>query len=211
MSNAKMFIFLHGYNSHGDAMKIIDPAFKKIAPTNSIFLYPNAPFKVNNSNDFCWFQMVFGDDPFSINEQFIFQSMQQTMPYLTNFIEQNLIKYSNFSYKDIILVGFSQGAALALHASMHLTKSICGAISFSGGLANPDDEILKPNINKSPLLLIHGSKDNILPYQFSIRSEKMLKKAGFDVKCKILRDVKHLITPEAINIAGMFVNKICKD
>ena len=136
--------------------------------------------------------------------------MQQAMPYLKKFIQQNLSIYTQFSYSDIILVGFSQGAGLALHASMRLPETICGAISFSGGLANPNDEILKSNINKSPLLLIHGLDDPILPYQFSSRSEKMLKQAGFNVECHLLKDTKHIITPEAIDIAGRFIKRICK-
>ena len=210
MLKPKMFIFLHGYNACGDSMKVIDPMFRRISPENSVFLYPNAPFKVNNSENYCWFQFVFGDDPFSINEDFIFQSMQQSMPYLKKFIQQNLDVYKQFSYSDIILVGFSQGAGLALHASMRLPEAICGAVSFSGGLANPNNEILKPNVNKSPLLLIHGIDDPILPYQFSSRSEKMLKQANFDVECHLLKDTKHVITPEAIDIAGKFIKKICK-
>ena len=209
MSKQKMFIFLHGYNSCGDAMKIIDPTFHKIAPKDSIFLYPDAPFKVNNSDNYCWFQFVFGDDPFAINEEFVFQSMQQAMPYLKSFIDKSLLENFGFSYSDVILVGFSQGAGLALHASMHLPEPICGAISFSGGLANPNNEIAKPDINKSHILLIHGIDDPILPYQFTARSEKMLQKANFDVECHLLKDTKHLITPEAIDIASNFIKRIC--
>jgi predicted esterase len=209
MKKAKMFIFLHGYNSTGDEIKILDKPFRKIAAQNSVFLYPDAPFKVNNSNKYCWFQFVFGDDPSLINEEFISQSMQQAMPYLRKFIKQNLEKYKQFTYSDVILIGFSQGAGLSLYASMRLPEPICGAISFSGGIANPNNEISKPNMKKSPLLLIHGVDDQILPYQFSIRSEKMLKKANFNVNCHILKNTKHLITPEAINIAKNFLEKIC--
>ena len=210
MSKPKMFIFLHGYNSCGDAMKVVDTVFQKIAPENSIFLYPNAPFKVDDSNNFCWFQFVFGDNPFSINEEFIFQSLQQALPYLKSFINKSLNENPQFSYSDVILVGFSQGATLALHTSMRLPEPICGAISFSGGLANPNNEILKPNINKSPLLLVHGIDDPILPYQFTTRSEKMLQKANFDVECHLLKNTKHFITPEAIDIASNFIKRICK-
>ena len=208
MADPKMFIFLHGYNSQGDAMKILDSSFRKNAHENSVFLYPDAPFRVNNSNGYCWFQFVFGEDPFSIDESFIFKSMQLAMPYLSSYIKDNLAKYPQFSYKDIILIGFSQGAGLALHASMHLKEPIGGAISFSGGLANPDNKIEAPNVNKAPLLLIHGMDDPILPYQFSERGYKMLKKANFDAELHLLKDTKHLITPDAISIASRFIEKI---
>lgn len=210
MSSSKLFIFLHGYNAQGASMQVVDNVFKKISPKNSVFLYPDAPFNVNNSNGYCWFQFVFGDDPFAINEEFIFQSMQQAMPYIKKYIRDALEKYQQFEYKDIILVGFSQGAGLALHASMRLELPICGAISFSGGLANPNNSIQNKMLHKSPLLLIHGLEDPILPYQFSERGYKMLTSAGFDAELHLLKKTAHLITPEAIEIAGKFISRITK-
>ena len=204
---AKMFIFLHGYNSNGDAMKILDSVFKKNENKNSVFLYPNAPFKVNNGDGYCWFQFVFGDDPFSINEKYVFDSMQLSMPYLSKYIDNQLIEYPQFAYKDIVLIGFSQGAGLALHASMFLKNKICCTVSFSGGLANPDNIISKNKINKSPMLLIHGYDDQILPYQFSQRGYHMLKKENFDAELHLLKDTKHIITPDAMDIAKNFIGR----
>ena len=205
-----MFVFLHGYNANGSAMKILNDSFCKIAPEGSIFLYPDAPFKVNDSNGFCWFPFVFDQDPFSINEEFVYESMRQVMPYLSNYISQKLVEHANFSYKDVILVGFSQGATLALHASMYFNEKICGAISFSGGLANPNNIIKRNNnsIKKAPICLVHGLEDQILPYQFSERGCKMLQEADFDVELHLLKNTKHLITPEAIKIAEKFIARI---
>ena len=210
MSKPKMFIFLHGYNANGEAMKILDSTFRKIAPKNSLFLYPDAPFKVNGGEGYCWFQFVFGDDPFSINEEYIFHSMNLSMPYIKKYVAKQLELNSSFDYNDIIFVGFSQGAGLSLHSSIFLEKPVCGAISFSGGLANPHNEISSEKANKSPILLIHGNKDQILPYQFSQRGYKMLKRANFDVEYHLLKDTEHIITPEAIKIAGKFIERICK-
>ena len=138
----KMYIFFFFYYETGKNMRCLEEKFKEISSKQSIFLYPNAPFKVENSNQFCWFKIVFDEIDYSINEEFIFESMQQSLPYLSNYIDQNLNKHKHFSYNDIILVGFSQGATLALHTSMRLSEPICGTISVSGGLANPNNEIL---------------------------------------------------------------------
>ncbi len=208
MNSAKMFIFLHGYNAKGDAMKILDESFKKIVPEGSIFLYPDAPFKVNNSDNFCWFPFVFDEDPFSINEEFVYESMRQAMPYLSSYISQKLSENDNFSYKDIILVGFSQGASFAVHASMFLSEKICCAISFSGGLANPNNAIERNGAKKVPICLIHGLEDQILPFQFSERGYKMLKSNNFDAELHLLKNTKHLITPEAIKIAEKFIDRL---
>jgi phospholipase/carboxylesterase len=211
MPKPKVFIFLHGYDSCGKDMMVLDTAFRKIAQEGSQFLFPDAPFPVNNGNGFCWFPFVFGDNPFDINEEFIFTSMQQALPYLKAYIDKN-VDWSRFTKQDIILIGFSQGAGLALHTSMRLGEKICGVISFSGGLANPHNEV-KHRLEqecKSPVCFIHGTDDAILPYQFSQRGHKMLKTAGFDTELHILQDTKHIITPEAMKVAEKFVKKIIK-
>ena len=201
----KLFIFLHGYNAKGDAMKILDSVFKKIAPEGSVFLYPDAPFKTPEGDGFCWFPFVFGDDPMEINEAFVYQSMQQAMPYLKSYIETKLKELEDFNYEDIILIGFSQGAALALHASMNLPSAINCVVSFSGGFANPDNIIAKKEVHKSSVLLIHGMDDKILPYLFSQRGAKMLREADFNVELHLLKNTGHIITPEAIEIAKNFL------
>ena len=99
---SKLFIFLHGYNAQGDAMKVLDSVFKKVAPEGSVFLYPDAPFTAPEGDGFCWFPFVFGDDPMEINEEFVYQSMQQAMPYLRSYIETKLKELEDFNYEDIV-------------------------------------------------------------------------------------------------------------
>ena len=208
MVKPKVFIFLHGYDSCGKDMMVLDSVFRKIAPEGSQFLFPDAPFPVHNGKGFCWFPFVFNDDPFDINEEYIYTSMQQALPYLKTYIENN-VDWSKFTKQDIILIGFSQGAGLAVHSSTRLGEKICCAISFSGGLANPHNEIMEKSVQncKSPVCFIHGTEDTILPYQFSQRGYKMLKKAGFETELHILDDTKHIITPEAMKIAEKFLKK----
>ena len=205
----KMFVFLHGYDATGEAMMVLDAPFRKLAPEGSQFFYPNAPFKTGGGKGYNWFSFVFGDNPFDINEEYIYHSMQLAMPYLKNYIGNHMDRQL-FSTRDLVLVGFSQGAGLAVHASMRMGEPICGAISFSGGFANPHNEAKGIDIQdqKSPVCFIHGDKDPILPYQFSVRGNKILQNAGFESECHILKDTKHLITPEAIDIAGDFLKRI---
>ena len=75
-----------------------------------------------------------------------------------------------FSISDIFLIGFSQGAGLAVHSCMRFGKSICVAVSFSGGFVNPKNRIKneEKKLSKTPICFIHGEKNKILPYQLSI-------------------------------------------
>ena len=180
----KVFIFLHGYGNRGNDMRVLENTFKDKAPTGSVFLYPDAPFHVPNHHGFSWFPFVLsvGESGVeNLSEENIYQSMQQAMPYLYYYIDAN-VDMKKFSISDIFLIGFSQGAGLAVHSSMRFRKSICGAVSFSGGFASPKNRIKneEKNLKKTPICFIHGEKDKILPYQLSISGYNMLKDIGFE-------------------------------
>ena len=60
--------------------------------------------------------------------------------FLYYYIDAN-VDMKKFSISDIFLIGFSQGAGLAVHSCMRFGKSICVAVSFSGGFVNPKNRI----------------------------------------------------------------------
>ena len=208
----KAFIFLHGYGNCGNDMRILENTFKTHSPAGSIFLYPDAPFRVPNNNGFSWFPFVLsvGESGVeNLNEENLYQSMQQAMPYLYYYIDAN-VDMKKFSISDIFLIGFSQGAGLAVHSCMRFGKSICGAVSFSGGFVNPKNRIKseEQKLSKTPICFIHGEKDKILPYQLSISGYNALKDIGFKSEILLIPNAKHTITKEGMNFAGQFVEKI---
>lgn len=203
---AKVFVFMHGYNQSGEDMKKLGQEIEQVAPKNSQFLYPNAPFKIPQKQGYSWFPYVLTDFPPEIQEQIFFQSMEEAIPYLMYYLGNN-VDQKVFTFKDMVFIGFSQGASFALHSSMRLPKSICCAISFSGGLPNPNNRLKTDIVNKTKICLIHGKKDKILPYQLSENAFQDLKESDFDAQLFLIENGKHNITPESIEIAKNFLTK----
>ena len=60
--------------------------------------------------------------------------------------------------KDTFLVGFSQGAMMALHTGLSLDEEVAGIVAFSGALIPPAGlvEGLTP---KAPVAILHGDLD----------------------------------------------------
>ena len=211
--NAKLLFLLHGYGETGATMMQLEKWFQGILPSGSKIFYPNAPFKVNGGKGFHWFQFNFEDKPENIgasfNEEYIFKSLGMAFPYLKSYIDKTIEELDEeFSYKDIILCGFSQGAMMSLYSGVRLPEPICGIISCSGGILNSIGET--ENINRCPVCLTHGLKDRVVPYQLSQKCNERLLENGFDTELHLMPDVDHIISRETFDRIKSFVERICK-
>tara|TARA_B100000700_G_scaffold310679_1_gene391539 strand:- start:454 stop:1065 length:612 start_codon:yes stop_codon:yes gene_type:complete len=74
--------------------------------------------------------------------------------------------------KDSILLGFSQGAAMAISVGSNLPL---GGIISCSGYPHPD---LKFKRSIPPLLLSHGLNDDVVPIEASYKLEKLLKEGN---------------------------------
>ena len=89
----------------------------------------------------------------------------------------------NIAAENIVVGGFSQGGALALHAGLSFPNRLGGIISLSAYLPLVD----KFTDNKStanqhtPLFIAHGSCDPIVPIELGRRTRHKLIEHGYDV------------------------------
>lgn len=81
----------------------------------------------------------------------------------------------------ILLVGFSQGGALALHAGLRHAAALGGIVALSAYL--PLHETLAEERNpanaNTPLLWAHGSQDEVIPIQIGRNSAAWLTGLGY--------------------------------
>ena len=76
------------------------------------------------------------------------------------------------------IVGFSQGAMLALHMAS-LGSGGCGVVSLSGMLAWPEAVHEQAAFSRPPVLFIHGEKDPIVPIACMRLAAQTMNAAGF--------------------------------
>jgi predicted esterase len=88
----------------------------------------------------------------------------------------------------VVLGGFSQGGAMALFTSLTMNVKIAGIVGLSSYLPLDDkiDDYLKENDHnkETPILMCHGSVDQVVPTAFGKQSSEMLKALGFVVTMK---------------------------
>lgn len=94
-----------------------------------------------------------------------------------------------------VLVGYSQGATVALELARRAPQQASIVVAYAGRLARPvrDGESIAATIH-----LIHGELDSMVPVQHSQRSYRHLRGAGADVTLDIAIDEGHAIGQDMV-------------
>ena len=108
----------------------------------------------------------------------------------------------------IFLLGFSQGATLSVGAGLLMRHKINGIVSIAGFLSRKNVQMLniEPIKFNLPMLILHGTKDEIVPVERGIESMKICKELGCKVVMKTY-DEKHKIPVTAMKIIKEFMVK----
>lgn len=124
-------------------------------------------------------------------------------PYLKNSIEavakiiEDLAKI--VSYERIYIIGFSQGACLALEVAARHAKKYGGVIAFSGGLiGNLSTEKYKGNFEKTKIFIGNSDIDPYIPLSRSVASKLILERMGAQVILKVYEGMAHTINEDEI-------------
>ncbi|RYH21229.1 hypothetical protein EON65_21170 [archaeon] len=85
---------------------------------------------------------------------------------------------SGVAANKIVVAGFSQGGALALHVSLRSQHSLGGCIALSTWVpfAAEYPAALSPAAAHLKILQVHGDEDQVVGYEWGSRSHQLLKR-----------------------------------
>ena len=187
-------IGLHGWT--GDEHSLI-PVSMGVMLHNSLWIFPRAPFNARQiPKGYSWFERK----PKSKME--VLETIHIIMKIVDS-IHDRMGKNVR-----IFLLGFSQGATLSTAAGLLIGNKINGIVAIAGFLSRKNVEMLniEPIKFNLPMLILHGTKDEIVPVERGIESMKICKKLGCDVVMKTY-DEKHKIPVTAMKIIREFMVK----
>lgn len=104
----------------------------------------------------------------------------------------------------VALVGFSQGAIMALDALATGRWPVGAIVAFSGRLASLAP-LVPPGVTRT--MLIHGEADSVIAARESMEAERLLRQAGADVDLRLLPGLAHAISPEGASLAADFLGE----
>ena len=135
---------------------------------------------------------------------------QDTKPTLDAFIDAELER-TGLDATNLALVGFSQGAMMALHVGLRRPNPPAAIVSYSGMLLGSDKmgpDQMDTITAKPSVFLAHGSVDEIVPFAAMSMTEQALTSLNIDVTPYIEEGVGHGIDGEATWLAGEFLAKV---
>lgn len=203
LSNSKpdaLVVLIHGYGSNGADLISLAGMIQPSLP-GAAFVAPNAPSQMPGLADaYQWWPI----DTFSMAERAA--GAQAAAPALDAFLTDELEK-AGLSSDRLLLVGFSQGTMMALHVGLRRPDAIAGIIGISGMLVAP--ERLKPQIkSRPPILLIHGTADDIVPFQSMELASAALADVAVPVQTHVSPGVGHSVGPDGLSAAAAFARRV---
>ena len=193
---SSLIILLHGWGADGNDLANLAHPISVRFP-GAAFFVPNgpAPCKMNPAGRE-WFDI---DD--RVNGPII------GAPFIDNALA-NALDILNLSASALALAGFSQGGMMSLHCGLRQTPAPAAIISFSGALLLHED--LRENstsVPYSPVLLVHGTEDEVVPFQSQEASRDMLQARSIEVETVDCVGLGHGIDPDGLSAAIKFLAK----
>lgn len=202
MDPKQLIILLHGLGSNGQDLLSLAPSFSQVFP-NAIFLSPDAPFEYdmdeNAKNAFQWFSMK-SRDLAELNA-----GAERANAILENYInakQEEYGLYDNFT----AVIGFSQGAAMALYNAPRRRHKLAGVIGYSGVLLG--EQLFDEKAYQTPPIhLYHGEMDMVVAVESFHHAKDKLEKSGFPVTGETSPFLDHSIDEKGIESGIKFLKE----
>jgi phospholipase/carboxylesterase len=201
-SNAKqLVVFLHGYGADGKDLIALGKQWQTVLP-DAAFVSPHAPEPCAQSPmGRQWFPLTMRDPA----ERWL--GVNKAQPALDAFLDAELARHG-LDDSRLALVGFSQGTMMALHTGLRRKISPAAIVGFSGILVGPEHlaAALPPAAKAPPVLLIHGSEDDIIPADALFMTAEGLDEAGIPSQWHLSVGTGHGIDAGGLTHAALFLS-----
>jgi phospholipase/carboxylesterase len=198
----RLVIFLHGYGADGNDLIDLGRAWQEMLPQTA-FVSPHAPEPCGQAPvGKQWFALTFHDP----DERWV--GVNKAAPALEAFIDKELARWK-LPPSALALVGFSQGTMLALHVGLRRVAPLAAIVGYSGMLVLPNrpapEEVAASVKSKPPVLLVHGSEDDLIPMQALFHATQTLAALEIPAEWHISHGIGHGIDGEGLRHGGEFL------
>lgn len=197
---ARIVLLLHGYGADGDDLIGLAPAWAPAMP-DTLFVSPHAPFPCEGAPfGRQWFGIYGRDDEMRL------AGLRAASAMVDAFID-DLLDETGLPPAALTLAGFSQGTMLALHTGPRRAEPLAGILGYSGRLLAP--ELLAKEVrSRLPVALVHGERDELVPYSSMAEAAVALEQAGFAVETHGRPGLGHGIDPAGMQAGLAFMARI---
>ncbi len=192
-----LVIVMHGRGADANDLADIAPTIDR----GYRFIFPNAPREFEPypgmTFGFTWFD-GWPPEPGTIVE---------SRNRLLAFIAEALKRYPTPANK-VVIAGFSQGGMMSLDVGYRLDPPPAGIVVMSGALFEDDMPDLDAR-QSTPVLIVHGTQDDMIPVVAARRTRHVLEEHGIRPEYHEY-PMGHWVTPESLATVGEFIAKVLR-
>ena len=177
-------IWLHGLGADGNDFVPIVPELRLPADLAVRFVFPHAPMRavtINNGMRMRAWYDILDLTPGGPQDE---AGIRDSASILGRFIQRE--REAGIAAGRIVVAGFSQGGAIALHAALRHAERLAGVMALSTYL--PLRTTLAAEASAAncdlPILMCHGQFDAVLPLRLGSSSRDLLRTQGYAVEWK---------------------------
>ena len=199
-------IWLHGLGADGhDFASIVEQL--GLSHTHTIrFIFPHAPHRPITLNGGMvmrgWYDIYGIGIEYEEDEEGIRDAQLQ----IDRLIDQQL--ELGITANRILLVGFSQGGAIALQTGLRAQQTLAGILALSTYLPlrqTLDDELHDAQAD-TPIVFMHGSHDMVVPIDLAQKSYQLLTEQNLQLKWHEYT-MEHSVCLQQLHDIGDFISK----
>jgi phospholipase/carboxylesterase len=203
-------IWLHGLGADGNDFVPIVPELTLPDDFGIRFIFPNAPLQPVTCNGGyvmrSWYD-IYSLDDFKKEDKVGLIRSQQTTEAL---IQQEITR--GIKPGRIILMGFSQGGAVALYTGLRFSQRLAGIGALSTYLPLRDELVTEQHHSNSdvPIFMGHGMHDQVVNYKIGESSCKLLQQLGYAVNWNSY-PMEHNVCAEEITDISTWITSCLSD
>jgi phospholipase/carboxylesterase len=201
-------IWMHGLGADGFDFVSLIPELKLPATARIRFVFPHAdvrPVTVNAGYSMRAWYDIRSLTPEGRDDE---EGLTTTRARIEAYIARERV--AGIAASRILLAGFSQGGAVALHIGLRHDEALAGILALSCYLPLRDKLAAEANVaNKNtPIFMCHGRDDVVVLPAFGELSRDALVAAGHLVEWRLYSMAHNLCRPQIADISGWLQHRL---
>ena len=195
-------IWMHGL---GASNHDFDPIIPELRTPWLRYVFPAAPIRpvtINGGMPMpAWYDILsFDDPPLREHEPDVREAEREIVALVERERERGVPP------EKVVLAGFSQGGAMALHAGLRSAEPLAGVIVLSAYLLLPQrfDDERSPASQQVPLLFAHGRYDGVVPFGLGKAAYERVARAGYGARWEAF-DMEHSLCIEEVHAVAAWL------
>jgi len=204
-----LIVMLHGLSGDENVMWIFDHAL----PRTATVVAPRALY-ASEHGGYSW-------TPAAARDEFDQADFQEAIEHLSRFLHEVSTLYQ-VDRQRVIVMGFSQGAALSYTFSLAHPELLRGVIALAGFLSNRSSALpsalagtratskARWDVSQLSYLIIHGAHDEAVPIERAREARSALESRGASVEYHEHR-VGHKVSAQGMQEIKIWIDKTLRD